>query len=187
MVLLGSKATGRNVEQHDFFFGIGHTLHELVPQMKAFWPEAADSLHIDGWREVTSVEGYQVSVLPKENQLHDNRHLFFINLGGYQSGKLEETHYTLLTVQSDRKSAIKTSTQTEFFKTNAIEKIKSASAHIDEKYGIDVDDIYRIEELLSETDKQHYHIHLSPGPYAVSDEIHLGYFKIPAGENSPDR
>src|SRR5690242_11995511 len=101
MVLLGSKPLKRTVEQHDYFFGIAESLQELVPQMHEFWPEAGSSLHIDGWREVTLVEGYAVDVVPKTNtpETREVKRLFFINLGGYQSGKLEEQHYTLLTVQ----------------------------------------------------------------------------------------
>lgn len=179
MVLLGSKAAGRNIEQHDFFFGIAHNLKELVPQLQAFWPEAGNSLHIDGWREVTTVDGYSVSVIPKQDKLSTNtRRLFFMNLGGYQSGKLEEQHYTLLTVQDNRKSAIKESTSTEFFKTSSIAAIKSAGAHIDEKYGIDVDDVYRIEDVLSPEIKTLWHIELTPNPEAKADQIHLGYFKL---------
>ncbi|RYD70970.1 MAG: DUF1543 domain-containing protein, partial [Sphingobacteriales bacterium] len=57
LLLLGSKAPKRNVEHHDYFFGIANTLKELVPQIKAFWPEAGDSIHLDGWRLVTNVDG----------------------------------------------------------------------------------------------------------------------------------
>lgn len=57
MVLLGSKAPGRHVEQHDFFFGIASALRDLVGEIKLFWPEAGDKIHIDAWREVTAVEG----------------------------------------------------------------------------------------------------------------------------------
>ncbi|PTR00097.1 uncharacterized protein DUF1543 [Mucilaginibacter yixingensis] len=179
MVLLGSKAPGRSVEQHDFFFGIGATLAELVPAMREFWSEAGNSLHIDGWREVTHVEGHQVNIIPKAQADPGNtKRLFFINLGGYQTGKLEEQHYTLLTVQEDRKQAIKASTGTDFFKTASIEKVKAAAAHIDEKYGIDVDDIYRIDDLLSPAFKALYHIELLPDPNSVPDEIHLGYLKL---------
>ena len=63
MLLLGSKAPKRNVEQHDYFFGIANSLKELVPQIKAFWPEAGNSIHVDGWREVNNVDGYQVKVV----------------------------------------------------------------------------------------------------------------------------
>src|SRR6201996_4690181 len=177
MVFLGSKAARRNVEQHDFFFGIAESLQALVPAMQDFWPEAGSSLHIDGWREIHAVEGYQVTIIPKTINKEPKR-LFFINLGGYQHGKLEEQHYTLLTVQEDRRNAIKASTATEFFKNSSIEKIKSASAHIDEKYGIDVDEIYRVDELLSEADKTRWQIELIPDMNTIPDEIHLGYYQL---------
>jgi len=179
MVLLGSKAKQRNVEQHDFFFGIANELHELIPRMRDFWPEAGGSLHIDGWREVTHVEGYNVSIIPKSaTPPNDSKRLFFVNLGGYISGKLEEQHYTLLTVQDDRKWAVKAATGTDFFKSNTIKAIKSATAHIDEKYGIDVDEIYRIEDLLGDDDKAIYHIALTHAPEGPTDAIHLGYLKL---------
>ncbi|PWK77040.1 hypothetical protein LX99_02850, partial [Mucilaginibacter oryzae] len=105
--------------------------------------------------------GYQVQVVPHNQAAATKHRLFFINLGGYQSGRLEEQHYTLLTVQDDRKAAIKASTATDFFKTASVTRVKAASAHIDEKYGIDVDDLYHIEDLLSEEIKRRYHIQLT--------------------------
>lgn len=179
MVLLGAKPLQRTVEQHDYFFGIADSLAELVPQMRAFWPEAGSSLHIDGWREVNTVEGYAVSVVPKSAEAATQaERLFFINLGGYQSGKLEEQHYTLLTVQQDRKGAMKRSTGTEFFKEQSIASVKSASAHIDEKYGIDVDEVYRIEDVLPGHVTEQYQILLTPANETIKDEVHLGYFKL---------
>ncbi len=180
MVLLGSKPSNRTVEQHDYFFGIAASLQELVPQMMDFWPEAGSSLHIDGWREVTHVERYSVRIIPKNDPkgAGKGKRLFFVNLGGYQSGKLEEQHYTLLTVQDDRKGAIKTSTTTDFFKASSIASVKSASAHIDEKYGIDVDDIYRIDDILLEEVRARYNVELTPSDEAHQDQIHLGYYKL---------
>jgi len=176
MLLLGSKAPKRNVEQHDYFFGIARSLKELVPEIKAFWPEAGNSIHVDGWREVNSVDGYAVKVVLKEEAVaQSSQKLFFINLGGYQADKLEEQHYIVLTVQDDRALAIKDAKQTVFFKTNSI---KGANSHIDEKYGIDVDDIYRIEEILSPDYKDKYHIEITPNIELGADQIHLGYFKL---------
>jgi len=176
MLLLGSKAPKRNVEQHDYFFGIASSLKELVPEIKAFWPEAGNSIHIDGWREVNSVDGYSVKVVLKENVVVPSlKKLFFINLGGYTAGKLEEQHYTVLTVQDDRALATKDAKSTVFFKTNSI---KGANSHIDEKYGIDVDDIYRIEEILNPGYKNKYHIEIVPQEGLTDDQIHLGYFKL---------
>lgn len=176
MVLLGSKAPRRNVEQHDYFFGIASSIKELVPDMKAFWPEAGASLHIDGWREVTNVDGYAISIVPRSAHQQDTHEkLFFINLGGYQSNKLSEQHYTVLTVQNDRAIAVQESKKTVFYKTNTL---KGANSHVDEKYGIDVDDIYKIEEILSDAMKENYRIHISQSSGLPDDEIVLGYFRL---------
>lgn len=184
MILLGSKAPARNVEQHDYFFGIASSLKELVPAMRAFWPEAGSSIHIDGWREVNQVDGYRVKVIPKhEAPLDSSRKLFFINLGGYQSGKLEEQHYTVLSVHDERVQAIQEAKKTVFFKTNTL---KGAGSHIDEKYGIDVDDIYRIEDILAPAFKDKYHIQITPvadlnddqTTGLTEDTVNLGYFKL---------
>jgi hypothetical protein len=176
MVLLGSKAPKRNVEQHDYFFGIASSIKELVPHMKAFWPEAGASLHIDGWREVTNVDGYAITIEPRsELQPDTSEKLFFINLGGYQSNKLSEQHYTVLTVQSDRAIAVQESKKTVFYKTNTL---KGANSHVDEKYGIDVDDIYKIEEILSDAMKENYRIHITQSSDLPEDEIILGYFRL---------
>ena len=175
LVLLGSKAAKRNVEQHDYFFGIAGSLKELVPQMKAFWPEAGTSLHVDGWREVTSVDGYRISVVPKDDDSADSPQLFFINLGGYLSGKLMEQHHIVLSVKNDRAMAVQDAKKTIFYKTNSI---KGANSHVDEKYGIDVDDIYRIDEILDPALKAKYSIQITPEADLPEDVIELGYFKM---------
>ncbi|MDX5418861.1 MAG: DUF1543 domain-containing protein, partial [Hymenobacteraceae bacterium] len=36
-----------------------------MPAIKAFWPEAKGNIHVDAWREVTQVNGHQISVVPK--------------------------------------------------------------------------------------------------------------------------
>lgn len=177
MVLLGANPPGRNVEQHDYFFGIARNLKELLPAIKSFWPEAGNTLHLDGWREVTQLDGYQVSIVPKDEAVSDSADkLFFINLGGYQSGKLEEQHYTVLSVHQDRREAMLQSKKTVFFRSNMLKG--GAGSHIDEKYGIDVDDAYRIEDILSEEYKDQYSINITKADTVREDVIHLGYFKL---------
>jgi len=176
MILLGSKAPKRNVEQHDYFFGIASSLKELVPEIKAFWPGTGTSLHIDGWREVNKVDDYEISIKLRDSDTPPSiPKLFFINLGGYQAGKLYEQHYIVLSVHEERAKAIQDAKKTVFFKTNSI---KGANSHIDEKYGIDVDDIYKIEDILSEEAKQKYHIEIKPSSGLPEDGLHLGYFRL---------
>lgn len=177
MLLLGSKAPARHVEQHDFFFGIASSLKELVPAIKAFWPEAGEKIHIDAWREVNVVENYRVTIIPKSQagKAADQYKLFFINLGGYQENKFEEQHYTILTVKSDRATAFAQAKETLFFKYN---HFAGAASHIDDKYGIDVDDLYEIEDILSPAQKKIYQIELTSASGLKEDPIHLGYFKL---------
>ena len=180
MILLGCKPKGRHVEQHDVFFGIASSLTELVPQMKNFWRDSGQ-LHIDAWREVNAVDGFRIEVQQKvgmENQPYEQTNkLFFINLGGYQPFKFEEQHYMLLTVKADKTLAMKDAKQTLFFKSN---HFAGAASHIDDKYGIDVDDLYDIEDILPADQKDKFRISVSPLETENPDEIHLGYLKLTA-------
>jgi hypothetical protein len=174
MALIGCAPKGRNIEQHDVFFGIGHTIADVLPDIKAFWPEAGSSLHLDAWRAVTLVNGQSVSVVEDASQKSDHR-LFFINLGGYKRGEFEEFHYKMIVAAPGKGDAVKQSKQTAFFKHTGI---KGANSHIDDKYGVDVDDIFAISDILPANIKDRYSIVLSKAlPNSPEDEIHLGYFK----------
>lgn len=177
LILLGAEAPGRNVEQHDYFFGIAEKLSNLVTEIRAFWPEAGKSLHIDGWREVTKVDNYTIKILPENGEAPVTLNkLFFLNLGGYTTDKLEEQHYTVLTVQQNKLQAAQAAKQSLFYKTNTLKGI--AASHIDEKYGVDVDEIYQIEDMLSADYKSKYRIEISDANSLAEDEIHLGYIKL---------
>ncbi|MNT80995.1 hypothetical protein D3C72_2205350 [compost metagenome] len=88
---------------------------------------------------------------------------------------LYEQHYIVLSVHDERAQAIQEAKKTLFFKTNSI---KGANSHIDEKYGIDVDDIYKIEDILSMEARKKYQIEITESTGLPEDEIHLGYFKL---------
>jgi len=174
MLMLGCKPPGRHVEQHDVFFGIAPSLRDLVPEIQAFWPEP-EKIHIDAWREVNTVDGYAVKIAQRGNNIAQDNKLFFINLGGYQPNKFEEQHYVVLTVQNDFASAGKSAKETLFFKHNHFD---GANSHIDDKYGVDVDDIYKVEDILNPAQKEKYQIELIPNVDLPEDKITLGYFKL---------
>ena len=174
MLLLGCKPPGRFTEQHDVFFGIARSLNELVPAIIAAWPEAP-KIHIDAWREVTKVEGYAISIVPKEDwQTHPEK-LFFLNLGGYKPQVFEEFHYKMLAVAADKGVAITQAKATAFYKHTGFE---GATSHIDDKYGVDVDDLYEIEDILPASLKEKYGIRIEAGNAGKEDEWHLGYTKL---------
>lgn len=174
MILLGCKPAGRNTEQHDLFFGIGKTLPDVKQDIINFWKEANGKIHIDGWREVNVVDEYQIEVLPNGDAPSRPEKLFFINLGGYKPNEFEEFHYKMLTVAVDKGIAIQKAKRTAFYKHTSFE---GAVSHVDDKYGIDVDDIYEIEDILPVHLKEKYSIRLTKTPGAKEDELHLGYLK----------
>lgn len=175
MLLLGCKPQGRNTEQHDIFFGIGKSLKELVPQIEQCWP-GAGKIHIDCWREVTHVDGYKISIRENSGVKTDpGKKLFFINLGGYKQNDFEEYHYKILQVASNQSEAIYSAKQSAFYKHMSF---TGAASHIDDKYGIDVDDIYEITDILPAAVKQQFQITMEAVEQDRVDALHPGYTKL---------
>lgn len=175
MVMLGCTPKGRFTEQHDIFFGIGSSLKELVPDMKDFWPEAKGRIHIDAWQKVTCIDDFDIEVISKEKNLEQEEQLFFLNLGGYKEGEFEEYHYKVLVVTKTKAEAIKKAKQTTFYKHCGF---KGAESHIDDKYGVDVDDIHNIEDILLDNFKSQYRLKITKTNAVSKDEKHIGYLKI---------
>lgn len=179
MLLLGCKPDGRNTEQHDMFFTISDSLQNTVAAIKNFWPEAKEKIHIDAWREVKHVDGFAIDVLKKAEgkavvQSAANK-LFFINLGGYKQNEFEEFHYKMLVVAADKGVAIQKAKQTAFYKHCGFE---GANSHIDDKYGVDVDDLCEISDILPEAIKDKFSLVITEAGSTEEDTIHLGYFKL---------
>jgi hypothetical protein len=177
MVLLGCKPKGRYTEQHDIFFGIGNSLKDLVPDIISSWPEAP-RIHIDAWREVTETDGNAIHVIPKEKSkkgepLSDK--LFFLNLGGYKKDSFEEYHYKMLVVGKEKSIAIRKAKESAFYKHTGF---TGADSHIDDKYGVDVDDLYEIEDILPGHIKEKYCLQITPTAIGLKDEWYLGYTKL---------
>lgn len=175
MLLIGCTPPGRNIEQHDVFFGIGETIKDLIPAVTAFWP-GENKLHFDAWREVNHVNGYNAQVvLNNEEKQNSPFKLFFLNLGGYKQHEFEEFHYKMVIAAADKAEAINNARQTAFYRHTGF---NGANSHIDDKYGVDVDDVYEIVDILPLDTKEKYSLLITPGDSLNEDEIHLGYFKL---------
>lgn len=176
MILLGATPKGRNIEQHDIFFGIANSIKELLPEMIDFWPEAKGKIHIDAYRIVKKVGDFNVEVIAKsEENKSDLNSLFFLNLGGYKKGEFEELHYKMLVVSDQKALAIKEAKETVFYKHTGF---KGATSHIDDKFGVDVDDIFEIEDILSKDTKGKYALKFSTSTSEHEDELVLGYIPL---------
>ncbi|MDF2437138.1 MAG: hypothetical protein K0Q95_1514 [Bacteroidota bacterium] len=178
MLLLGCKPKGRLTEQHDIFFGIAGSLKALTPEINSFWKEAKGIIHIDAWREVKVVNKYSIKIKsrPAKSNANKKPKLFFLNLGGYKPNEFEEHHYKMLVAANNSAEAIKKAKETVFYKETGF---KGASSHIDDKYALDVDDVYNIEDILPSEVKAKFIIELKPlSKTEPVDEIHLGYLQL---------
>jgi hypothetical protein len=177
MLLLGCKPPGRLTEQHDVFFGVSDSLKNLVPSIIKSWPEAKGKIHVDAWRTVTQVGNFDVKVAPHTSmpQATPGMQLFFINLGGYKPGEFDEFHYKMMVVAANKGEAIRQSKGTAFYKHMGF---KGATSHVDDKYGIDVDDLYEIPDVLPSAFKEQYRLVLTPASSVEPDLLNLGYFKL---------
>ena len=122
------------------------------------------------------IEKYVAPRHAGEKEINNAVKLFFINLGGYKQNEFEEFHYKMIIAASDKSEAIGISKQTAFFRHTGF---KGADSHIDDKYGIDVDDIFEIKDILPEEIKHQYRIMVTKRENSLpEDGIHLGYFKL---------
>jgi len=175
MILIGCKPKNRRTEQHDIFFGIGNELKDFVEPIREFWPEADGKIHIDAYRVVHKIGEYEINVVDKGQAVNQEQplKLFFVNLGGYKPNEFDEFHYKELIVAANLAKATEKAKRTVFWKHHS-------SAHIDDKYGLDVDDIYEIEDLLTAQDKEKFAIQISARAGLDDDLIANGYFKLSA-------
>ena len=110
--------------------------------------------HIDSYRAISKVDSYSIKLIESDEQVskETDSKLFFINLGGYQQGSFEEFHYKLLIVATSQAQAIKQAKQSKFYKQFTFTDDESpfdAASHIDDKFEVDIDDIYNVNDLLS--------------------------------------
>lgn len=154
MVQLGGRPKGRLIEQHDMFFGVANQVSELIDDINQHWPEVKNKWHIDSYRAISKVDNYAIKLVESSDQAESTNglKLFFINLGGYQRGSFEEFHYKLLIVAATQTDAIKQAKQSEFYKAFTYKDKESpfnAASHIDDKFEVDIDDIYNVNDLIS--------------------------------------
>ncbi|PJJ67577.1 DUF1543 domain-containing protein [Chryseobacterium geocarposphaerae] len=174
-IILGATPKGRNIEQHDVFFGIAENLKDLIPDMKEFWKEADGKIHIDCYQEVRFADGYEVKIVEK-NEKTSGEQLYFINLGGYKKGFFEEFHEQHLMVGTSMGDIVKKAKTTRFYETMGFE---GAVSHIDDKHGVDIDDIFNVTDILPQKMKDKYSIVLKKSDAENQENpMGLGYLNI---------
>jgi len=179
MILLGCTPAGRNIEQHDIFFGIAADLRNLVPQMEAFWPEGR--VHIDAWAKVDHVDGHDVTVVaeqfdPPPHGQSDR--LFFVNLGGYQPGTFEELHEKRLVITPSVAAAVARCRRSAFYRDGQGPAVDShARSHVDDKHlasDLVVDDVVDVARQVAPP----YELLLTPAAPGRELALNIGYLPL---------
>src|SRR5204862_6601924 len=70
------------------------------------WWGTPESLHLDAWGMLKSVDGYDV-ILKNEPANHSDDKLYFVNLGGYDSQQFTELHKNIFVVAKNEIEAKK--------------------------------------------------------------------------------
>lgn len=164
-VFVGGNHPRANVELHDVRFVTGETLEATIPQLRAAWWGTPASLHIDGYAELTHVDGRPVRIVRGPAPAAPETSLWFVNVGGYTPELFGEQHHYLFLAGADK---------AEVWARARRLSPEWTSRHKDNFATID--DILEVNTLLG-TDDIHIELGIAetgaPDPVIVSDYVKL--------------
>lgn len=100
---LGIQMPHANLELHDVQFVVAPEPQAAFAGLKRIWAHTGARLHIDAWREINWVAGYDVLLCNRP--CAGRAKLFFVNVGAYRPGDLAEWHAFDLFVAQDEHDA----------------------------------------------------------------------------------
>tara|TARA_S200000501_G_scaffold326694_1_gene325408 strand:+ start:413 stop:1015 length:603 start_codon:yes stop_codon:yes gene_type:complete len=110
LVVVGGKSPKANIELHDVRWVIGSKIEDTFDQLRDDWFGSSNSLHIDSYKKINSIDGYKIHLRNKENKVSENKilkekrihnkKLWFVNIGGYDPSSMQEKHEFGLVVAS---------------------------------------------------------------------------------------
>ena len=103
IVVLGGRSSKSNIEIHDVRWVLGKSLEDTLPELRKQWIGQMKGLHIDSYKRVQYIDGYKIAISKSNktnsnNQIKDDKSLWFVNLGGYNPSKMYEEHEFTLVV-----------------------------------------------------------------------------------------
>ncbi len=110
LVVIGGRAPNANIELHDVRWVIGKKIEDTFESLRNDWFGSIEGLHIDSYKKIKTIDGYKINLrniekskkgrntLKKDKK--NNKKLWFVNLGGYQSDSMQEKHEFGLVVAS---------------------------------------------------------------------------------------
>jgi hypothetical protein len=162
MIYIGGKHEKSLIELHDIRFVMANTIEETYSALKKSWWGTPESLHLDCWGAVNSIDGYELRIHSYPQQRAEQ--IYFVNLGGYDSAQFTELHENILLVASSPAEA----------KQKAIARMRPCEVpHRD--YAYEVESILCLEDMGKE---QGLFLHLEPSSAPAPFEFTCLYTPI---------
>ena len=115
LIVLGGRTNKSNVELHDVRWVVGSKVEDTFDILRRDWFGSPDGLHIDSYKKIKNVDGYQINLknIDKDkmknnklvNRTKPKKKLWFVNVGGYVPDSMQEKHEFGLVVASGKVEA----------------------------------------------------------------------------------
>lgn len=139
VIYIGGSHEKSFIELHDMRFVISDTIENTYSALKKSWWGKSESLHLDAWGILCWTDGYNISIEKDKNLSEQDKKLYFLNLGGYDSSKFTELHKNIFIVAENDSQA----------KIKALKQISDwESPHRD--YQFEIENITNISKLVGE-------------------------------------
>ena len=102
LVVLGGRAEKANIELHDFRWVVGSKIEDTFDTLRKDWFGSPKGLHIDSYKKINYIDGYKINLVNFEKDKIDEKqlvkknkakkHLWFVNIGGYNPTSIQEKH-----------------------------------------------------------------------------------------------
>lgn len=165
---IGGATETSLIELHDVRFVAAASLDDAIAKIKDTWWGTAKSLHLDCWGELTSADGYNITL--RDTPYTGEDKLWFVNLGGYDPADFNELHQNVFVVAPTASKA-------------QVRALKQAptwqSRHRD--YVHEIENLHEIGTFLP----QGWYIHLEKTDAPVPFTFECGYWPIGKGARQP--
>ncbi|MFC6197454.1 DUF1543 domain-containing protein [Ponticaulis profundi] len=166
-ILVGGHHPRANIELHDMRFCIGETLEATYRQLRDTWWGTPASLHIDGYVELSALDGHRIDISDEPAPAANAPKLFFVNVGYYDQAEFGEHHAYRFMIGRDKAEVWK----------RALRSVPNGESRHKDNF-LDIDDIIEVTSDLFSHGKAH--LKLVPDasapvdpPVMISDYIRL--------------
>ena len=159
-VLLGGRAEGCNIELHDIQFTTGSKISDCYQDLLAKWFGLPERMHLDAYMVLDYIDGHEISLRKEKSK--QSQKLYFINLGAYEEGNFTELHATRFLVDTSKLSV----------------KKRAKESLLVGKDSVHTDDLYDVDDCISITEINGWHVHLTPTETKENLIPTLGYMPL---------